>query len=132
MDPTVSRRHALIRKRHASFLLSDLGSDNGTFVNGRQLQPNTEYPLSGANDIRIGTLHFTFLLPENAQDALRNSLTRRMRVEGLVTVLLLVSIVLSYIVPKSFWAGLIPHRAPHRAVDVSNRWLGRLHQYCES
>lgn len=35
MDPTVSRRHALIRKHHASYLLSDLDSSNGTFIKGR-------------------------------------------------------------------------------------------------
>jgi len=133
MDPTVSRRHALIRKGHAGFLLSDLGSSKGTFVNGRQLTPNTEYPLSGANDVQIGTLHFTFLLPESSHDALRNVLRRRMRVEGLVTVLLLISIVLSYIVPKSFWDGLIPRRAPRPAAAVvSDSWLGRLNQYRQS
>jgi len=132
LDPTVSRRHALIRKHHGNYLLSDLGSENGTFINGKKLKPNTEYTLSGANDIRIGTLHFTFMLPENAQDALRSSLKRRMRVEGFVTVLLLISIVISYIVPPSFWQGLIPHRAPRRAVDISNTWLGRLNQYRES
>jgi hypothetical protein len=132
MDPTVSRRHALIRRHHGNFLLSDLGSSNGTFINGKRLIPNTEYKLTAANDIRIGTLHFTFLLPENAQEALRNSLKRRMRVEGFVTVLLLVSIVLSYIVPPSFWQGLIPHRSPRHAIDVSNTWLGRLNQYRES
>ncbi len=129
LDPTVSRRHALIRKHHGKFLLSDLGSEKGTFINGKRLPPNLEYPLAGANDIGIGTLHFTFMLPENGQDALRSSLKRRMRVEGFVTVLLLVSIVLSYIIPPSFWQSLIPHRAPQRAVDVSNTWLGRLNQY---
>src|SRR5208337_2211700 len=78
------------------------------------------------------TLHFTFLLPENGQDALCGSLKRQMRVEGFVTVLLLISIVLSYIVPPSFWQGLIPHRAPKRAINVSNTWLGRLNQYREN
>ena len=131
MDPTVSRRHALIRKRQAYYLLSDLRSSSGTFVNGRQLKPNTEYPLSSADDIQVGLLHFTFLLPETAQDALRSSLNRRMHVEGLVTVLLLISIVLSYIVPRSFWDSLIPHRAPRPAV-VSDSWLGRLNQYRQS
>jgi hypothetical protein len=132
LDPTVARRHALIRKHHGNFMLSDLGSDNGTFINGRKLKPNLEYTLASANDIRIGTLHFTFLLPENAYDALRTSLKRRMRVEGFVTVLLLVSIVISYIVPPSFWHSLLPHRASQRAVDVSNTWLGRLNQYRET
>ena len=124
LDPTVARRHAAIRKHHGSFLLSDLGTENGTFINGKRLTSNVEYTLSGANDLRFGTLHFTFMMPENAPDALRRSLKRQMRVEGMVTVLLLISIILSYIIPPSFWQSLIPRRAPQRAVDVSNTWLG--------
>jgi len=131
LDPTVARRHALIRKHHGNFMLSDLGSEKGTFVNGKRLPPNLEYTLCSGNDLRVGTLHFTFLLPENTQDALRSSLKRQMRVEGFVTVLLLISIVLSYIIPPSFWQSLIPHRGPQRAADVSNTWLGRLNQYRE-
>ena len=131
MDPTVSRRHALIRKHHGNYLLSDLGSEAGTFINDKRLPPNFEFTLSSGTDIRIGTLHFTFLLPENAQDALRHSLRRSMRIEGFVTVLLLLSIILSYVVPASFWRSLVPHRAPKHAVDVSNTWLGRLNQYRE-
>ena len=34
---TVSRLHARIERRCAHFLLSDVGSANGTFVNGRPL-----------------------------------------------------------------------------------------------
>ncbi len=132
MDPTVSRRHAIIRKHHAGYLLSDLGSTNGTFIKARKLTPNTEYALSSADDIQFGTLHFTFLLPSSTQDSLRSALARRMRVEGLVTVLLLISIVLSYIIPQSFWNNLIPHRGPIHAVDISNTWLGRLNHYRES
>ncbi len=131
LDPTVSRRHAQITRRRGSFVLSDLDSSNGTFLNGKKLKPGLAVPLTGANDIQIGTLHFTFLLPESSPDALRNALSRRMRVEGFVTVLLLISIVISYIVPQSFWQNLIPRRAP-RPVVVSDTWLGRLNQYRES
>jgi len=130
LDPTVSRRHALIRKRHANFLLSDLGSEKGTYVNGRKLKRNIEYPLSSADDIQVGTLHFTFLLPETTHQALRNSLKRRMHIEGLITVVLLLAVLVSDLLPQSFWDSLSFHRRP-RAV-VSDDWLGRLNQYRHS
>src|SRR5258708_18325897 len=36
-DTTVSRRHATITRKAGGFELTDLGSTNGTFVNGRRL-----------------------------------------------------------------------------------------------
>lgn len=37
-DPHVSRHHAcLVREDHGCWLLEDLGSTNGTFVNGSQI-----------------------------------------------------------------------------------------------
>jgi serine protease Do len=40
-DDVVSRRHAVIRVGHGdqiSFYIADLGSNNGTFLNGRQIR----------------------------------------------------------------------------------------------
>ncbi|MFN4279801.1 FHA domain-containing protein [Thermosynechococcus sp.] len=39
--PTVSRHHARIERRNGDFLLTDLGSSNGTFVNGREVEEPT-------------------------------------------------------------------------------------------
>jgi pSer/pThr/pTyr-binding forkhead associated (FHA) protein len=36
-DPTVSRRHATLKKAEATWTLEDLGSTNGTWVNGRAI-----------------------------------------------------------------------------------------------
>jgi len=36
-DPEVSRRHASITRESEGFVLRDLGSNNGTFVNGQRL-----------------------------------------------------------------------------------------------
>jgi pSer/pThr/pTyr-binding forkhead associated (FHA) protein len=133
LDQTVARKHAQIIKRHNNYLLVDLGSPHGTFLNRRKLTPNTEYPLSSACDVQIGTLHFTFMLPSGAQDAMRASLNRSMRTQGLVTVLLLVSIVLSYIVPRSFWESLIPHRSTRIVpVLVSDTWIASLNHFRET
>jgi pSer/pThr/pTyr-binding forkhead associated (FHA) protein len=47
-DPTVSRRHAVIEQDGAGLLLRDLGSRNGTTVNGR--------PVSGTVSLHAGDL----------------------------------------------------------------------------
>jgi predicted component of type VI protein secretion system len=36
-DPEVSRKHAQVRSSETGFILEDLGSTNGTFVNGQRL-----------------------------------------------------------------------------------------------
>ena len=41
-DTSLSRRHALIENFQGHFSLSDCGSSNGTFVNGRQVTGSTE------------------------------------------------------------------------------------------
>lgn len=58
-DRTVSRHHAEIRMTHEGLLLSDLGSTNGTFVNGLRVKeaflgPDSTFRL-GSTEIRIGT-----------------------------------------------------------------------------
>ncbi|TVQ54884.1 MAG: FHA domain-containing protein [Phycisphaerales bacterium] len=51
-DETVSRRHAMISRRRQTWLLSDLGSRHGTFLNGVTLTANT--PTVIANGDLIG------------------------------------------------------------------------------
>jgi hypothetical protein len=41
-DPSVSRRHAQLRREGESWLLRDLGSSNGTRVNGMRVTEETE------------------------------------------------------------------------------------------
>jgi len=40
-DPTVSRKHALIRRRFGRYAVTDLGSTNGTYVNGRRIEQSS-------------------------------------------------------------------------------------------
>jgi hypothetical protein len=56
-DPRASRRHAEIQPVGHGFVISDLGSMNGTVVNG---SPIREHPLSDGDEIRLGStvLHF--------------------------------------------------------------------------
>jgi pSer/pThr/pTyr-binding forkhead associated (FHA) protein len=53
----VSRRHALlVRKPGHQLYLVDLGSSNGTFINGERLVPEQPYLLHDGDEIKFGHL----------------------------------------------------------------------------
>jgi pSer/pThr/pTyr-binding forkhead associated (FHA) protein len=56
-DELVSRRHANIDRQGIGFMITDLGSTNGTFVNG---QPVRQQPLRDGDEIRIGDTRVHF------------------------------------------------------------------------
>jgi hypothetical protein len=59
-DPNVSRHHAEIRPRGGSWVLSDLGSTNGSCLNGRRIDgPEV---LKAGDEIELGTSVITFEL----------------------------------------------------------------------
>jgi hypothetical protein len=63
-DPAsrISRRHARITVRGNQFLVEDLGSANGTIVNGaKRLQPQEPYPLANGDVIKIGETTLKFV-----------------------------------------------------------------------
>ncbi len=51
---TVSRLHAVITRRGGRLFLEDMGSSNGTFLNGKLL--HGEQPLQAGDIVRLGTL----------------------------------------------------------------------------
>jgi pSer/pThr/pTyr-binding forkhead associated (FHA) protein len=55
-DKGVSRRHALLRVDRRQLLLMDLGSSNGTWLNGTQLSANEPMRLESGDDIRLGKI----------------------------------------------------------------------------
>ena len=52
----VSRHHCLLRFRGAEASVTDLGSSNGTFVNGQRVRSQTT--LHSGDESRVGTLPF--------------------------------------------------------------------------
>jgi hypothetical protein len=59
-DPNVSRQHAEIRPRGGSWVLTDLGSTNGSAINGRQISgPEVLRP---GDEIELGTSVLTFAM----------------------------------------------------------------------
>lgn len=59
-DRQASRHHAEVSYFDELYFLKDVGSRNGTFLNGERLQPNQEVALSQGDVIRIGETEFVF------------------------------------------------------------------------
>ena len=59
-DVTVSRKHAVLLERDDAFLIEDLGSLNGTFLNRRRIESEAE--LADGDELQIGKYRLTFLL----------------------------------------------------------------------
>ena len=54
-DPALSRRHALLRRADdGGYTIEDLGSTNGTEVNGRQLEAGEVVTLSDGDRVHVG------------------------------------------------------------------------------
>lgn len=52
----VSRLHALVTMAPKGFFLSDLGSSNGTAVNGKKIDPHVEQEIRNGDKIQFGRL----------------------------------------------------------------------------
>jgi hypothetical protein len=55
-DAGVSRRHARIWHQSDGYVVEDLASANGTFVNGQRLSPNSPTSVSSGDELGFGTL----------------------------------------------------------------------------
>ncbi len=61
-DPSVSTKHArVVAPDAATYLLEDLGSDEGTTVNGRALPPGRRQPLADGDVIHFGSAEMSFV-----------------------------------------------------------------------
>ena len=58
-DVTVSRKHAVLLQRDGRFVVEDLGSLNGTFLNRRRIESGE---LADGDELQIGKYRLTFLL----------------------------------------------------------------------
>ncbi|MBD0266659.1 MAG: FHA domain-containing protein [Cyanobacteria bacterium Co-bin8] len=65
-DKRLSRRHAAIQYRDDGFYITDLGSTNGTFVNGERIR----HPLflQDGDRVRLGSMTFTFFACNSGQE----------------------------------------------------------------
>ena len=63
MDSRISRRHAQITSTDGALTVEDLGSSNGTSVNGRKLSVGEKAPLAGGEKISFAGLEVAVSLP---------------------------------------------------------------------
>ncbi|HOJ20059.1 MAG TPA: FHA domain-containing protein [Armatimonadota bacterium] len=63
-DPSISRTHAAITLEEGRCLVEDLGSTNGTRVNGENLVPHQPQALRDGDEIAFGGLSLRVALPE--------------------------------------------------------------------
>ena len=64
-EAKVSRRHARISLRDGQYLIEDLGSTNGTFVNrGHRLASGERHPLKDGDEIIVGKTFLRFRVTE--------------------------------------------------------------------
>jgi len=66
-DPSVSRQHARIVSKGKDFLVEDLGSQNGTLVNGRAVE---KYVLNNGDTLMFGNVSFEFVADDPNEDEL--------------------------------------------------------------
>lgn len=57
-DPTISRKHAQVRRESGHVFLSDTGSSNGTFVNGAKI--DAEIELHPGDTVQFGAVKFRY------------------------------------------------------------------------
>ena len=72
-DSTVSRRHATITHKTGGFELADLGSTNGTLVNGKRVRVPVN--LGCGDEIKFGSVRYAFATAD--EPGLTQSIARR-------------------------------------------------------
>ena len=60
-DKFVSKNHLLISVKNQRYYLEDLGSANGTFLNGVKIDPNELIELQNNDKIGVGFIQFIFV-----------------------------------------------------------------------
>src|SRR5450432_3857592 len=69
-DSGASRMHASIRRDKGQWLLEDLASSNGTWVNGERLAPFVAHRLMSVSQVMLANLEVTLVLPDNPSQEL--------------------------------------------------------------
>lgn len=76
---SVSRNHAELRQRVDAWSLQDLGSKNGTYVDGERLAPRDGRVLTGPGWLRFGDVYCEFSLIDDTQAAMAEAARRARR-----------------------------------------------------
>ena len=64
LEGGVSRRHCKIHQRGSAYLVEDVGSANGTFLNGQRLTPYLPHVLNDDDELQVGRIKLQVVLQE--------------------------------------------------------------------
>jgi len=64
LEGGVSRRHCKIHQRGSAYLVEDVGSANGTFLNGQRLTPYLPHVLKDGDELQVGRIKLEVVLQE--------------------------------------------------------------------
>lgn len=64
LEGGVSRRHCKIHQRGSTYLVEDVGSANGTFLNGQRLTPYLPHVLKDGDELQVGRVKLKVVLGE--------------------------------------------------------------------
>ena len=59
-NPAVGRIHAELTMGPDGYLITDMNTRNGTYVNGIRIEPNTEYPIKSGDRFMLANEEFQF------------------------------------------------------------------------
>jgi hypothetical protein len=62
LDGGVSRQHAKIHRQESSYLVEDIGSANGTFINGQRLVPYLPHMLKDGDELQFGSIKLEVIM----------------------------------------------------------------------
>ena len=68
---SISRQHCAFLRKDSTVHVKDLGSRNGTIVNGKKLKPEKEYELSSGDEIAVGSLRFLLTISHGVKNEKR-------------------------------------------------------------
>ena len=77
---SVSRNHARIQRQRHNYIIADLGSTNGTYVNDELVD---EVVLRDGDQIKVGRTIFKFIVSGNMEAQYHEEIYRLMTVDGL-------------------------------------------------
>ncbi len=91
---TMSNNHALLKRQdEGKWIIKDIGSHNGTVVNGFKLEPHKRYLISTGDEIVLGGVHCT-VAPPSVEESRNNETMRRLDKEPVAPWKILLAITL--------------------------------------
>ena len=67
-DPALSRKHCAFRTDASETTITDLGSQNGVWINGQRIRPNQPMRLNEGDWIQVGRMRLFFTFTQTIPD----------------------------------------------------------------